>query len=117
MLPVYVIKSYYQIVILCTVAMTNIVLALQVQSTCIQVALAQFCEIIHMKVFLCLNIVMRNCLQFAYNYCTRVTRGVVPIVSVCQQFQSDHTVNQTVMYHILVKFTVIYFCELQNYNI
>ena len=25
---------------------------------------------------------------------------MVPIVSVCQQFQSDHTVNQTVTYHI-----------------
>ena len=81
--------------------MTNIVFALQVQSTCIQVALAQFCEIIHMKVSLCLNVVMRNCLHFAYNYCARVTRGVVPIVLVSQQFQSDHTVNRTVMYHIL----------------
>ena len=54
-----------------------------------------------MKVFLCLNIVMRNCLRFAYNYCARVTRGVVPIVLGSQQFQSDLTVNRTVTYHIL----------------
>ena len=63
MLPVYVIKSYYQKVILYIVAMINIVFGLQVQSTCIQVALAQFCEIIHIKVSLCLNVVKRNCLQ------------------------------------------------------
>ena len=61
---------------------------------------AQVCEIINIKVFLSMNIVMKNRLQFTCNYCTRVTRGVVPIVSVCQQFQSDYTLNQTVTYHI-----------------
>ena len=61
-------------------------------------AFAQVREIKDVKVFLGMNIVITNHLQFTYNSCTGVTRGVVPIVSVCQQFQSDHTVNQTVTY-------------------
>ena len=63
-------------------------------------AFAQVREIINVKVFLGVNIAIRNHLKFTCNYCTSVTRGVVPIVSVCQQFQSDHTKSQTVTYHI-----------------
>ena len=63
-------------------------------------AFAQIREIIDVNVSLGMNTVIKNRLQFTGNYCTRVTRGVVSIVSVCQQFQSDHTVNQTVTYHI-----------------
>ena len=61
---------------------------------------AQVHEILNVNIFLGMNIVIQTRLQFICNYCTRVTRGVVPIVSVYQQFQSDHTVNQTVTYHI-----------------
>ena len=63
-------------------------------------ALAQVHEIIDVKIFLGMNIVLRNRLQFTCKYCTRVTRGMVSVFSVCQLFQSDHTLNQTVTYHI-----------------